>query len=156
VNSWKVILATMVIFGAGVVTGGLLVGHADRLNRLRPPRNPAAARPQQPVSPGGTRFELLRRMGRELKLTPEQQERADHIIKEAQEHTKKIMEPVAPKMREEFQRTTEGFRELLTPEQRARFDELLKQQQRPRGEQRHSPPSRERPLEAAPSAEQRP
>ena len=25
-NSWKVILATMVIFGTGVVTGGLLVG----------------------------------------------------------------------------------------------------------------------------------
>jgi len=27
VNNWKVILATIVIFGAGVVTGGLLVSH---------------------------------------------------------------------------------------------------------------------------------
>ena len=26
-NSWKIILAAVVIFGAGVITGGLLVNH---------------------------------------------------------------------------------------------------------------------------------
>lgn len=29
-NSWKIILATVVIFGCGVVTGGLLVNYVER------------------------------------------------------------------------------------------------------------------------------
>ena len=32
-NTWKVILATLVIFITGVVTGGLLVSYADRASQ---------------------------------------------------------------------------------------------------------------------------
>jgi len=147
VNTWKVILATMVIFGTGVVTGGLLVRHSE-LHRFRPPRVAGLPRPAQPSSPGGSRIELLRRVGRELNLTPEQRERVDKIISASQERAKKIMEPVTPKMREEVQRTKDELREVLTPEQRMRFDELLKQQ-RPHEQHRPVPP-RERPVEGAP------
>ena len=34
-NTWKVILATLVIFIAGVLTGGLLVGYSDRAQHKR-------------------------------------------------------------------------------------------------------------------------
>ena len=61
-NTWKVILATMVIFGTGVVTGGLLTWRLQRSSltpRQRPASAPAAA------FPGGQRLEFLRRVGRE-------------------------------------------------------------------------------------------
>jgi len=148
VNSWKVILATMVIFGAGVVTGGLLVRYSDGIHAPRAPRGAAVNRPGQPFSAGGMRLDFLRRAGRELNLTPEQRERLDQIIKESQERTRKV---TAPFLREELQRTRAQFRELLTPEQRPRFDELLKQQQHQRArEPRHPPGPADRPADGLP------
>jgi hypothetical protein len=132
VNSWKVILATMVIFGTGVVTGGLLVRNSQRVQFLPPQLPPNMPRPAQPASAGGSRVDFLRRAERELNLTPAQREKIDKIIMASQERTKKIMEPVTPRMREELQRTKEEFREALTLDQKVRFDELMKQQQRPR------------------------
>lgn len=118
----------MVIFGTGVVTGGLLV----RQTILT--KNPHAARSPrlQPTSPGGMRMEFLRRVERELDLTPAQQQKIDKILSTSQERTKKIMEPVSPLLREEMQLTRENVRAALTPAQRARFDKLVKAQQRPR------------------------
>jgi len=52
-------------------------------------------------------------------------------MKESQERTREIMEPVAPDLRAELQRTKEEFQQVLTPEQRTRFEELMKKQQRP-------------------------
>jgi hypothetical protein len=142
VNSWKVILATMVIFGAGVVTGGLLVRNSQRAQFLPPPVVPAGylPRPVQPVTAGGSRVEFLRRAERELNLTAAQRERIDKIIMASQERTKKLMEPVTPHMREEVQRAKEEFRDALTIDQRVRFDELIKQQQRPRDQHRPNLP----------------
>ena len=59
-NFWKVILATLVIYAAGVVTGGLLVNHTEepRGHRPHPPVarlpevRPAEARP--PLAPATT------------------------------------------------------------------------------------------------------
>src|SRR5262249_43088824 len=144
VNSWKVILATMVIFGAGVITGGLLVEHSGPIKPVRPPKTGGVViKPFQPVSPNGFRLEFLRRAQRELNLTGEQRERVERIMSESQERTRKLMEPVAPELREEFQRTKEHFRAVLTPEQRVRFDELWKQQQQRSREPRHQPTARE-------------
>jgi hypothetical protein len=151
VNTWKVILATMVIFGTGVVTGGLLVRHSERMRVPRFVRNPIVGRPAPPVSAGGVRLDFLRRAGRELELTPEQRERVDKILKESQERTRKVMSPY---VREELQRTKAEFREVLRPEQRPRFDQLLKQQQQQQQqrarEQRRPQPPGERPAEAPP------
>lgn len=143
-NTWKVILATMVIFGAGVVTGGLLV----RNTRIITPNPPPAAATQQPRpffqgGPAGfVRVDFLRRAERELALTGEQRDQIDQIIRESQERTKKLMEPISPQIREEMQQTKDKFLAVLTPEQKARFEEMLKQQrllqQRPR--EQHRPP----------------
>ena len=147
-NTWKVILATLVIFASGVVTGGLLAIYSGRSFVSRP-QHPNTPRLQQPVSPGGMRLEFLRRMQRDLDLTPEQRERIDKILKESQEHTRKIMEPVSPALREEFQRTKEEFRQVLTADQRARFDELFKHQQRPHDQQHHPAAPTQHPPDAA-------
>lgn len=134
-NTWKVILATLVIFVAGLVTGAMVVWHSSRLFL------PAQQRPFNPnrtnaaPSAGGMRLEFLRRMQRDLDLSPEQHQQIDKIIKESQERTRKIMEPVVPQLHEELQRTKEAFRQVLTPQQQERFDQLLKHQP-------HRPPQR--------------
>ena len=148
-NGWKVILATVVIFGTGVVTGGLLVHHAQQGRDRRPQRAGGVVRPAQALSPGGLRIEFLRRIERELDLAPEQREPMDKILKDGQERMKKLMETVEPRRREEYKRTLEEFRAVLTPEQRTRFDVILKQQQRARDQRKAASP-RDRSLPGPP------
>jgi Spy/CpxP family protein refolding chaperone len=143
VNSWKVILATMVIFGTGVVTGGLLVRHAGPARDRRLQHAANAAHPAQPSPAGVMRIDFLRWMERELDLTPDQREPIDKVLKEGQERTKKLMETVEPRRREEFKKTIEEFRAVLRPDQQKRFDDLLKQQQQRARDQRKAAPSKE-------------
>src|SRR5258708_1530597 len=89
-------------------------------------------------SPGGMRLEFLRRVQRDLSLTAEQRERIDKILKQSQERTRKVMEPVSPQLHEELLRAKGEFREVLTPDQQLRFDEVLKQQQRWKEQRRSS------------------
>jgi Spy/CpxP family protein refolding chaperone len=129
VNYWKVILATMVIFGAGVLTGGLVVRFVPAY-APQPQRTGNGPRFGEFGSPGGMRLEFLRRTQKELELTAQQREQIDKLIRQSQERTRKLMEPVAPQLHQELQRAKAEFREVLTPEQQTRFDQLLKQQQR--------------------------
>jgi len=128
VNTWKVILATMVIFAAGVLTGGILTRSVDRAMLLR---RPHLVRPTQP-SPGGLRLDFLRRVQRELDLDSDQREKIDRVLKESQERSRKIMEPISPQLRQEFQRAKDEFRAVLTAEQQTKFEDLLKKQSRSR------------------------
>lgn len=137
-NIGKVILATLAIFVAGLVTGALVVWHSDRLF-MTPAQHPSSVpHPGPAVSPGGLRLDLLRRMERDLNLTADQHEQIDKILMDSQERSKKIMEPVAPAIRDELARTRDEFRKVLTPEQGAKFDELLKHQPSRRDQQRRS------------------
>jgi hypothetical protein len=151
-NSWKVILATIVIFGTGLVTGGLLVPQVAHFRGHESFRGAPASH----VSAGGLKFEFLRRVQRDLNLSPEQQERIDKILSQGQERTLRLMDPVRSQLQAEVKRAKEEFLEVLTPEQRSRFEEIWKQQhrqheQREQREQRHSQPPRERPAQNAPA-----
>ena len=141
----------MVIFGTGVVTGGLLVRHAEPAWVRRPPRTKEVALPAQATPAGIMRIEFLRRMERELNLTPDQHEPIDKVLKEGQERMKKLMETVEPRRREEFMKTMEEFRTVLTPEQRKRLDDLVKQQQQRVREQRKAAPPKDRPPQSGPA-----
>lgn len=140
----------MVIFGTGVVTGGLLVRHVEHGRERRPQHAGGLVRPAQPTSAGVIRIEFLRRVERELELTAEQREPIERIIKEGQERTKKIMDTVEPRRREEFKKTMEEFRAVLTPEQRKRLDALMKQQQQRARELRKAALPREHPPQSPP------
>lgn len=148
VNTWKIVLATVVIFGAGVITGGLLVTHADRAKLRQIRARVAAAQPAQWTPPlrefprraekelqlslEQRRMEFLLNVTRELGLSPEQRERIERLIRESQERTRQLWERVGPQMRKELGEVKEKIREELTPEQRKRFEELMKRQQQPR------------------------
>ena len=132
-NSWKVILATLVIFGAGVVTGALVVASSSKASRWL--HRPAAAEhgtnaaPRGKLSPpfgGPLRKDFLERLDREIKFTRPQRERIEKIISEGQENTRELWETVEPDIYEELAGAEARIRQELTPEQRARFAECLK------------------------------
>ena len=117
----------MVIFGAGVITGGLLVHRTGGVKKVRPIKPATTNAVTQNVTPSQMqRMEFLVRANRELELTPEQRERIERILKEGQERTRQIWETVGPDMRKELQLVRERIKVELTPEQRRRFEELMK------------------------------
>lgn len=120
-KAWKAILAALVIFGAGVVAGGLTV----RLKAPKAVRPPSSATTAMPWS-SQQRAEYLRRMQRHLNLTPAQNERIEKLLQESQERMKKLWEPVAPQAREEFRAVREQILLELNPEQKKKYEEVFK------------------------------
>ena len=128
-NNWKVIptivFATVLIFGAGVFTGGILVNyvkqpHPRPVKRLLPavPTNSVSAtnpvvRPLKP--PEILSKEFLQRLNGDLHLTKEQHEAIQKIIDEGQNSVRKAVQDARLEIRE-----------VLMPEQRMQFDELVK------------------------------
>jgi len=125
VSSWKVILATLVIFCSGLVVGGLIVK-----KNLRPLPNSHPFHGAMTNSPPSLwhqqQKEFLRRMDRELKLSVEQHGRIESFLKDSQERTKLIREKVAPEMKEELKKVREQIRGELTPAQQIQFEESFK------------------------------
>lgn len=126
-NSWKVIIATLVIYGTGVITGGLLVNYTIVRANVRP-----ANRQQQPGMQNATPWqvrnrELVRRMERELNLTPAQRTNIDQAIIASQERTRNLWRPIVPQMNREMMTLHDQIRADLSPEQQKVFDDLVKQ-----------------------------
>jgi Spy/CpxP family protein refolding chaperone len=135
---WKPILAVLVIFAAGVVTGGLT------LDLKRPPwkqtagqRQEAGHRPYVSGRWDNQLRDILRRMEEKLNLTPDQRSRVTGIIRETQGRMKALWEDIAPKTREEMKQMRERIRAELSPEQRKKFEEIFKQ----RAERSHPRPA---------------
>ena len=141
-NSWKIILATVVIFGAGVITGGLLVNHVKDKPpgdaeppvpgaNIRPSAdNHGSARPPEvPLPRLAERLskEFVHRLNDALRLTPEQRDAIAKIVAEGQERNHVIWTNVAPQMRKVMQDVNQQIRAELTPEQVKQFEELMKQ-----------------------------
>jgi hypothetical protein len=134
VNSWKVILATLVIFGAGLVTGSLVVKYSTISRCLpHPPlRKPAAPPSAVPDNrPAIPQFFLMRtnfidKLDQELKLTAIQREHIDRVIRERQEQIKELYQEIDPRVHATLVETRERISMELTPEQQALYEELLR------------------------------
>lgn len=135
-SPWKVILATMIIFGCGVVTGGLVV--KVRTAHLRTVRvdgtGRAVATRNASTTPGAPpwqlqRKEFLDKMDKQLELTPEQRQKIDKVMHDSLDRTRTLWQQIAPQMRDEMKRVREEIRKELTPEQQKKFNELLKPRQ---------------------------
>jgi hypothetical protein len=132
VNSWKVILATIVIFGAGVFSGGLLVNYVDhsRPGNHRPPSPPRA--PEELVArPEILKTNFVQRLDDALHLSPDQRKAIEKIVADGQERNSNLWKIVSPQMRDVIQDTRQHIREALTPEQKKQFEELTKRPHRP-------------------------
>jgi hypothetical protein len=78
----------------------------------------AQLQPQRP--------EFLKRLDRQLELTPEQHERIARIMKASQERTAPLWENIAPQMQDELKRVRKEISQELTAEQRKKWAEMNK------------------------------
>lgn len=138
-SAWKAIVAALVIFFAGAVSGAM----AARLYLSKSVRQPPPPFPGGPHMPSTSqRMEFLRRIGSKLDLTPQQQERINLLVNESQQRMKALWEPVAPQAQEEMRQLRKKIEAELTSEQRERYDKLLKE--RPFRKPGEQPSSRRR------------
>ena len=126
-NNWKVIFATVVIFGAGVITGGLLVNYVEHSHPKTARRPAVEAHPavtNQSVRladavkarlPEVLSKQFLQRLDENLHLAPDQHDAIQKIISEGQNQMRKVLQDARLEIRE-----------ILSPEQRQQFDELMK------------------------------
>jgi uncharacterized membrane protein len=126
VNNWKVIFATVIIFGAGVITGGLLVNYVQHSYK-KPVRAKAvtanaetrpSARPTDNTKlrpPEILSKQFLQQLDASLHLETEQREAVQKVISDGQNQIRKVIQDARLEIRE-----------ILTAEQRRQFDELVK------------------------------
>ena len=153
-NFWKIILAALVIFGAGVMTGGLLVNNVDRPDRIHPPRENGrrtpefherteAPLPPEPPIVRQMNKDFLKKLDDKLQLSPDQHAKIEKIIAEGQERNHEIWRTNAgPMMRAVMVDVTRQIREQLTSEQQKSFEEMLKQFHPSRRQNTNAPPVR--------------
>lgn len=145
-NTWKVILAAIVIYGAGVMSGGLLVSHVVRPHPRYPHRpdalmafgnsppqtnTPGLPSSRSPRLPEMMSRQFLQRLDERLHLTPAQREAIQKIITDGQNLMHKTMLD-----------TRLEIREQLTPEQRSQFDEMVKRPPRRMPYSNNMPPGK--------------
>ncbi len=153
-NFWKVILATVVIFGAGVFTGGLLVNSVQHPHS-RSTHRPAAtvethetpartnslaslSRPSRTPEILGTNF--VQQLDDALQLTPDQRASIQKIIADGQERNHEIWTNNSAQMRAVIQDVRHRVRETLTADQQKLFEELMKRTPR-RQNSTNAPPN---------------
>jgi Spy/CpxP family protein refolding chaperone len=141
VKTWQVVLGTIVIFVAGLVTGGAvtlrLLGVREEHRRddeLRAQiqggavaaRMAAAARPAPQEPQFGPA--LIRRFATQLNLTPAQFRKINPIVGRTQEELGRLRRQVQLGSALAIERMQDEIAGQLTPDQRSRFEELLKRQ----------------------------
>jgi hypothetical protein len=154
VNTWKVILATLVIFGAGVVTGGLLVGYSNHNapNGKSPGEiqsgliggtkvNASKDNKVHAPLPSPLRKDFVDRLDKELKLKTGQRERIEKIIGGGQEQAKRAWQTIEPEMSGILTQTREKIRCELNSGQQDQFDELMKRPKAPAKDKSTNSPS---------------
>jgi hypothetical protein len=142
-NSWKIILAVVVIFGAGVITGGLLVNNVEppRPKDIQHPAGELNPHPQannrdhdqpdpqdfpKPHPPEMLSKQFVQRLDKTLHFTPEQRVAIAKIVADGQERNHEIWTNVAPQFHKVLQDVRQQIREQLTPAQQKQFEELMK------------------------------
>jgi len=121
-SPWRARLAVLAVFVAGLVCGIV----ASHLMRYRIPRRPSE-------NPAGVAGMIVRRLDRELHLTPAQRTVIQGAATRAREDANRLMQPLMPQMTAVFERLRNETRAALDPDQRRRFDRMLEQRHPPFG-----------------------
>ena len=130
-NNWKIIftivLATVLIFGAGVFTGGILVTCVKP--QARPPAKRVTVQTNSVLASNSTNLPSAKPARPSEILSKEFLQRLDadlHLAKDQHEAVQKIIEKGQNSIHKALQDARLEIRDVLTPEQRTQFDELVK------------------------------
>ena len=141
-NVWKVILATALIFGAGLVAGGLLVNYAGRSAfKFHSSINFSSAPPAKANSAGNARInasktvlpEIVSRrfvdiLQTNLHLSVKQRADIEKLIAGSQENVRQAFQ-------DERHNVREKIHALLDPPQQKELDEMIRQHAAKRAQQ---------------------
>ncbi|HVY71660.1 MAG TPA: hypothetical protein VHH73_17145 [Verrucomicrobiae bacterium] len=132
-NVWKAILAALVIFAAGVVTGGMTVSLAEKT--AQPAAQPSGTRTNF-ANAGGPNWtpdrmdrqhrELMRRMENALDLSTEQHDHISQLVEDSRERLSKFSHEAVAHTRGEMEQLRASIRKELKPEQQDRFEEVFR------------------------------
>ncbi len=130
-KTWQVILATIAIFAAGLVTGGATALGIVKW-AARHPRSNGAGGPFQFTGRNGQpqQFgpQLMRSFENQLDLTDDQRARIGPIVKRTVAQLGRERREVQLTSALAIERMQDEIADVLTPGQRSKFDELIAQQ----------------------------
>ncbi len=144
-NAWNLILATVVIFGTGVITGGLLVDHVEQphakaSHHAAPVGVPVAApastnRPPVPRStdlfnlhqPEILSQDFVQKLDDQLQFAPAQRDAIHKIIADGQCQNQALWTNWVGQSKQVLGEIRQHIREQLNPDQRKQFETILKQ-----------------------------
>ncbi len=122
-SPWKVILATMVIFVCGVITGALVI---EKQSGRRPMPGPGGTSFGMPGMRETVQFmSLVKQAG--IDLTSDQSNSIVKIMQDSQTTNAAIRKTIAPVLKAEAERALQAVNLVLTPDQRPKLAERLKE-----------------------------
>jgi Spy/CpxP family protein refolding chaperone len=130
-KTWQVILATVAIFLAGLVTGGATALGIVRWVVRHPRVNPAQLMPPGPRPgnmPQQLNVQLMRSFVKQLDLTLAQRARIVPIVRRAVGQLTRDRREIQLTSALAIEKMQDEISDVLTPEQRAKFEELISQQ----------------------------
>lgn len=140
-SNWKPILAALVIFAAGFITGGLTWGghrpgaiEARQISR----DDPRGRKPER--SKDRHLRDLCGRLQDELRLTPAQRERIEEIVRLAHERVKTVADKMGPLMHAEFKQMELEILNELTADQALKFQAIIRERESKFGRGNPPPP----------------
>jgi len=135
IKTWQVVLATLLIFVAGLATGGavafrvvhvIAAHHRRDQEQLQQARRPGGWGLGQQAPSFGP--QLVRRFANQLDLTPEQSARINPIIRRTALDLNRLRRETQLSTALAMERMQDEIADQLTPPQRAKFEDLLSQQ----------------------------
>jgi Spy/CpxP family protein refolding chaperone len=124
VNILRVILATLVIFGTGAVSGFFIGKNRAVSNAVDSSKTfVAGGKNSAPPLERGRRS-MMDRMQNDLDLTDEQRDTIGAIFAESRERSKELWKEIKEPMDNEVKRVHEEVKAVLTPEQAVKFEEI--------------------------------
>jgi Spy/CpxP family protein refolding chaperone len=127
-KTWQIILATIAIFVAGLVTGGATafgLVRWSRNHRQQQPANPYGARAGQP-QPFGP--QLMRNFAKQLDLTDAQRAQIEPIVKRTAGELGRQRREVQLTTALAIEKMQDQIAGLLTPDQKTKFEDLIAKQ----------------------------
>lgn len=141
-NDWRIVVAALVIFASGVITGGVTVRLSHSAVSRPPQMPPASTVAGEAPKPGAPRLgvamnnqlarhetqlrDLMQRMNRRLDLSAQQRGRIEDLVAETQHRLQQWFRDLNPRTREELRGLHDRIRAELTTEQRVEYDRLTR------------------------------
>lgn len=126
-NYFRVILATLVIFATGALSGYFLARKTAEQPGTPTAASSVLAGTNAPPGWNQRRDEMWGSLQKELKATDEQMAKVDEILSQSRKRSREIWQTIKIPLEEEVDRVKEEIRGVLNAEQAAKYEEIMKQ-----------------------------